>query len=64
MDLEYLKNKKILLVDDEPELLAMVEEILEKEGYREYPQGRNCKRSPGGISGVAAGNGCAGCDAA
>ena len=34
MDLEYLKNKKILLVDDEPDLLAMVEEILEKEGYR------------------------------
>ena len=30
MDLEYLKNKKILLVDDEPELLSMVEGILEK----------------------------------
>ena len=34
MNLEYLRNKKILLVDDEPELLAMVEEILRKEGYR------------------------------
>ena len=34
MDLEYLKNKKILLVDDEPELLSMVEGILEKEGYQ------------------------------
>ena len=34
MDLEYLKNKKILLVDDEPDLLEMVEEILAKEGYR------------------------------
>ena len=33
MDLGYLKNKKILFVDDEPELLSMVEGILEKEGY-------------------------------
>ena len=32
MDFEYLKNKKLLLVDDEPELLSMVEGILEKEG--------------------------------
>lgn len=29
MDFEYLKNKKLLLVDDEPELLSMVEGILE-----------------------------------
>ena len=34
MDFEYLKNKKLLLVDDEPELLSMVEGILEKEGYK------------------------------
>ena len=34
MDLGYLKNKKILLVDDEPELLSMVEGILEKEGTK------------------------------
>ena len=33
MNSEYLKNKRILLVDDEPELLAMVESILREEGY-------------------------------
>ncbi len=35
MSLEYLKKKRILLVDDEPELLKMVRSILEEEGYRQ-----------------------------
>lgn len=34
MSLVYLKKKRILLVDDEPELLAMVRSILEEEGYQ------------------------------
>ena len=33
MTLEYLKNKRILLVDDEQELLNMVESILRGDGY-------------------------------
>ena len=33
MAFNYLKRKKILLVDDEPELLNMVTSILENEGY-------------------------------
>ena len=65
MDLGYLKNKKILLVDDEPELLSMVEGILEKEGYLpKYPQSGFSKRGSGSLSGMDAGNGSAGCDAA
>ena len=43
MDFEYLKNKKLLLVDDEPELLSMVEGILEKEGYRNIRRAENVK---------------------
>lgn len=35
MEYEYLKDKRILLVDDEKELTRMVASILEKEGYRE-----------------------------
>ncbi len=34
MDCEYLKNKRILLVDDEQELLDMVASILREEGFR------------------------------
>lgn len=34
MDYTYLKEKKILLVDDEEELLCMVRSILEQDGYR------------------------------
>ena len=38
MNHQYLKNKRILLVDDEPELLHMVENILQEEGYTSiYP---------------------------
>lgn len=33
MGYDYLKNKKILLVDDEEELLRMVRSILEQDGY-------------------------------
>lgn len=33
MNLEYLKKKKILIVDDEPELLQMAVSILKEEGY-------------------------------
>lgn len=33
MEYDYLKNKKILLVDDEEELLRMVCSILEQDGY-------------------------------
>ena len=33
MALEYLKNKRILLVDDEQELINMVESILRGDGY-------------------------------
>ena len=31
--LDFLKDKKILLVDDEPELLDMIESILQDEGF-------------------------------
>lgn len=34
MDFEHLKNKRILLVDDEPELLDMVTSILKEDGYQ------------------------------
>ena len=44
MDLGYLKNKKILFVDDEPELLSMVEGILEKEGYQNIRRAASVKR--------------------
>lgn len=63
MDFEYLKNKKLLLVDDEPELLSMVEGILEKEGYKNIRRAGKGKRSSENISGMAAGNGGAGRDA-
>ena len=33
MDCEYLKNKRILLVDDEQELLDMVSSIFTDEGF-------------------------------
>lgn len=34
MDYSYLHQKKLLLVDDEPELLDMVKSILQEEGFR------------------------------
>ena len=45
MDLGYLKNKKILFVDDEPELLSMVEGILEKEGYQNIRRAASVKEA-------------------
>lgn len=33
--MDYLKNKKVLLVDDEEGLLLMVKSILEQDGYKE-----------------------------
>lgn len=41
MAYDYLKQKRILLVDDEAELLHMVEEILKKEGYIQIRTARN-----------------------
>ena len=41
MSLDYLKEKRILLVDDEPELLAMVRSILEEEGYENIETAKN-----------------------
>lgn len=34
MDHSFLRNKKLLLVDDEPELLQMVTSILSDDGFR------------------------------
>lgn len=42
MSEEYLKNKRILLVDDEQELLDMVEAILREEGF-------SCIRTAGSV---------------
>jgi len=41
MDTEYLKNKRILLVDDEQELLSMVELILRAEGFQRIRTARS-----------------------
>ena len=38
---EYLKKKRILLVDDEPELLHMVLSILQEEGYLQIKTAKN-----------------------
>lgn len=40
MDFDYLKQKRILLVDDEQELLDMVSSIFTNEGFL---QCKNCK---------------------
>ena len=41
MALDYFKNKRILLVDDEPELLNMVESILRSDGYLNISTAKN-----------------------
>ncbi|MDD3340063.1 MAG: response regulator transcription factor, partial [Lachnospiraceae bacterium] len=41
MDYEYLKDKRILLVDDEQELLDMVISILNKEGFENIVTARS-----------------------
>ena len=35
MDFDYLKQKRILLVDDEQELLDMVVSILNEDGFQD-----------------------------
>jgi len=40
-----LKNKKILLVDDEPDLLNMVQTILQDEGYQELRTAKTVKEA-------------------
>lgn len=43
MDCEYLKSKRILLVDDEQELLDMVVSILKEEGFCNICAAKNVK---------------------
>lgn len=43
MDCEYLKSKRILLVDDEQELLDMVVSILKEEGFHHIGTAKNVK---------------------
>ncbi len=43
MDSEYLKSKRILLVDDEQELLDMVVSILKEEGFRDISTAKSEK---------------------
>lgn len=43
MDSEYLKSKRILLVDDEQELLDMVVSILQEEGFCQIRTAKNMK---------------------
>lgn len=38
---DHLKRKRILLVDDEPELLVMVVSILQEEGYLQIKTAKN-----------------------
>lgn len=42
---DYLKNKKILLVDDEQELLDMVTSILSEDGFRSVYTAKNIKEA-------------------
>ena len=41
--MEELKNKKILLVDDEKELLKTTEEVLRSEGFFNIYLAENCE---------------------
>lgn len=45
MDFEYLKNKRLLLVDDEQELLDMVVSILKEEGFNYIATAQNVKEA-------------------
>lgn len=45
MDFEYLKNKRILLVDDEPELLNMLVSILNAEGFYNIETAKSVKEA-------------------
>ena len=43
MDFSYLKNKRILLVDDEQALLDLVVSILQNDGYQYVTTAKNVK---------------------
>ena len=43
--MEELKNKKILLVDDERELLKMIEDILFQDGFFHIYTAANCREA-------------------
>ena len=43
--MEELKNKKILLVDDEKDLLDMIRDILWSEGFFNVYTAENCKQA-------------------
>ena len=45
MNLNYLKQKRILLVDDEQELLDMVISILKEEGFENISTAKNVKQA-------------------
>ncbi len=45
MDFEYLKKKRLLLVDDEQEILDMVVSILKEEGFCSIAAARNVKEA-------------------
>lgn len=45
MDFDYLKQKRLLLVDDEQELLDMVVSILKEEGFHSIAAARNVKEA-------------------
>ena len=45
MDFEYLKNKRLLLVDDEQELLDMVISILKEEGFNYVAAAKTVKEA-------------------
>jgi len=45
MDINYLKQKRILLVDDEPELLDMVVSILREEGFENIRTAKNVTKA-------------------
>lgn len=45
MDFEYLKNKRLLLVDDEQELLDMVVSILKEEGFNNIATAKTMKEA-------------------
>ncbi len=45
MDFSYLKSKRILLVDDEQELLDLVVSILQNDGYQSITTAKNVKEA-------------------
>lgn len=45
MDFEYIKNKRILLVDDEQELLDMVTSILNEEGFQNIQTAKSVSKA-------------------